>query len=46
MSLGAELQHGAAKQVELDGHLGTHGADAGHLVRGKDVERIVSEIED
>ena len=37
-----QLEHGAPKQVELNGHLGGHGgvAEGGHLVRRKDAQRV------
>ena len=45
--LGAQLEHGAAEQVELDRHLGAGGRvrDAHQLVRREDLVRVVHEVE-
>ena len=45
--LGAELEDGAAEQVELDGHLGARGriGDADQLVSREDLVRIVDKVE-
>ena len=47
VSFCAELEDGAAEQVELDGHLGSHGRinDGGQLVRGEDTEWVVPEVQ-
>ena len=45
--LGSELEHGAAKQVELHGHLGAGGriGDSHQLVRGEYLVRVVHEVQ-
>ena len=47
VSFCAELEDGAAEQVELDGHLGSHGRinDGGQLVRGENTEWVVPEVQ-
>ena len=48
MFLCSQFEDGAAKKVELHGHLDRHGwvNDGGQLVGGKDSQGIVDEIED
>ena len=44
--LRAQLEDGAAEEVELHGHLGAHGGvDDGQLVGGEDAEGVVAEVE-
>jgi hypothetical protein len=49
VALRAELQHAAAEEVELDGHLCAEGAVPAHcgaLVRREDAEGVAAEVED